>query len=147
MMTLTDFNELASIYHPRLVRTAVKRWGDEGEDVVQEAFLRALENIESFRHDSSFPTWVFGICLNIKADANKTLLPVDDNVDVLKILDTSPTPEEKFSYNQIIALCEKLPRQQRESIFNRLNGEETDRKNLWWAKQVLSGLLGIDDGK
>jgi len=146
MMTPQDFEELANIYHPRLVRSAIKRWGDEGEDVVQEAFLRALNSLDSFKHDSSFSTWIFGICLNIRADANKTAMVYED-VDVMKLLDSSPSPEEEYSYNQILELCEQLPRQQRESIMNRLNGDSSDRKNLWWAKQVLSERLGVKDGK
>ena len=145
-MTLQDFNELATIYHPRLVRSAVKRWGDEGEDVVQEAFLRALSNLDAFKHDSSFSTWIFGICLNIRADNVRSAV-VHEDVDVLKIIDSSPTPEEEYSYNQILDLCERLPRQQRESIMNRLNGDVSDRKNLWWAKQVLAAQLGMDDGE
>ncbi len=79
-MTPQDFEELANIYHPRLVRSAIKRWGDEGEDVVQEAFLRALNSLDSFKHDSSFSTWIFGICLNIRADANKTAMVYEDVV-------------------------------------------------------------------
>jgi len=37
---------------------------DEAEDVAQEAFVRALRNLASFRAESKFSTWLISIALN-----------------------------------------------------------------------------------
>jgi RNA polymerase sigma-70 factor, ECF subfamily len=38
---------------------------DDAEDLAQDAFVRAWRNIGSFRADSAFRTWLFGIAINV----------------------------------------------------------------------------------
>ena len=38
---------------------------EEAEDLAQEAFVRAWRSIGSFRSDSAFRTWMFGIAINV----------------------------------------------------------------------------------
>jgi RNA polymerase sigma-70 factor (ECF subfamily) len=38
---------------------------DEAEDLAQETFVRAWRSIGSFRSDSTFRTWIFGIAINV----------------------------------------------------------------------------------
>lgn len=38
---------------------------EETEDLAQEAFVRAWRSIGSFRSDSAFRTWMFGIAINV----------------------------------------------------------------------------------
>ena len=47
----------------RLARAIVKR-DEEAEDVLQEAYLRAFSNLESFRGDSTLSTWLSRITIN-----------------------------------------------------------------------------------
>ena len=47
-----------------LVRAMTAGDGD-AEDLAQEAFVRAWRSIASFRSDSTFRTWVFGIAINV----------------------------------------------------------------------------------
>lgn len=37
---------------------------DDAEDIMQETFLKAIDNIDRFRGDSSFGTWLYAIALN-----------------------------------------------------------------------------------
>jgi RNA polymerase sigma-70 factor (ECF subfamily) len=62
------FRELYRRHTPRLlgfVHRLLARAGAEAEDVVQETWIRACENLCRFRWDSSFSTWLLGIGLNL----------------------------------------------------------------------------------
>jgi len=43
---------------------ALVKNAEDAEDVAQEAFLRALSNLDSFRAESKFSTWLISIALN-----------------------------------------------------------------------------------
>ena len=43
----------------------------DAEDLTQEAFLRAFQNLENFRGDSSFYTWFYRILVNVCLDATR----------------------------------------------------------------------------
>jgi RNA polymerase sigma-70 factor (ECF subfamily) len=43
----------------------------DAEDLTQEAFLRAFQNLEKFRGDSSFYTWFYRILLNVCTDGRR----------------------------------------------------------------------------
>jgi RNA polymerase sigma-70 factor (ECF subfamily) len=58
-------------YHRRLYATAVHFLGyqdPEAEDVVQEAFERALRGLDSFRGEAGVYTWINHICVNLCFD-------------------------------------------------------------------------------
>ena len=42
---------------------------DEAEDIAQEVFIRAYENLAGFREASSFQTWLYRIASNLAIDA------------------------------------------------------------------------------
>lgn len=61
------FDELVLRYQGQvlnLVRAMTAADG-EAEDLAQDAFVRAWRNICSFRSDSTFRTWLFGIAINV----------------------------------------------------------------------------------
>jgi RNA polymerase sigma-70 factor (ECF subfamily) len=43
----------------------------DAEDLTQEAFLRAFQNLETFRGDSSFYTWFYRILVNVCLDGRR----------------------------------------------------------------------------
>jgi len=43
----------------------------DAEDFTQEAFLRAFQNLENFRGDSSFYTWFYRILVNVCLDGRR----------------------------------------------------------------------------
>jgi len=60
------FDELVNLYQPRMLRTALRilRNMDDAEDAVQQAFVSAWKNLDKFRGDASFSTWITRITLN-----------------------------------------------------------------------------------
>jgi RNA polymerase sigma-70 factor (ECF subfamily) len=60
------FGDLVSKYQRRLVRTLGTLLGNghDALDVAQEAFLKAFLNLDSFRGDAAFYSWLFRIAWN-----------------------------------------------------------------------------------
>lgn len=62
-----ELTQLLEQRRPRLIRIAlgITRDVEDAEDVVQEATLKALIHLESFRHESRMDTWLYAIISNI----------------------------------------------------------------------------------
>ena len=60
------FEQLVKRYGRRLLRISqtVTRNREDSEDAVQEALLKAFQNLAEFREDSQFSTWLIRITLN-----------------------------------------------------------------------------------
>src|SRR6202011_1133469 len=60
------FEQLVKRYDRKLFRIAqhVTHNREDSEDVVQEAFCKAFQNLGQFREDSKFSTWLIRITLN-----------------------------------------------------------------------------------
>ncbi|MFH1841836.1 MAG: sigma-70 family RNA polymerase sigma factor [bacterium] len=66
------FRELYRRYTPRLFQSVWRLLGGadiEAEDVIQETWIRACSNLEKFRYESAFGTWLTGIGLNVARDS------------------------------------------------------------------------------
>ena len=63
---LKAFNILVVKYQDRLVYSVYKFCSDLdlSQDITQEAFVKAYNNIDKFRGDSSFYTWIYRIAIN-----------------------------------------------------------------------------------
>jgi RNA polymerase sigma-70 factor (ECF subfamily) len=100
------FGELYKRHHLRAYRTALRilRNQQDAEDAVQRAFQRALLNLERFREDSSFSTWLTRIAINEalmllrQRRIRKPLLENGVNIEQANgcadVADGRPTPEE-----------------------------------------------------
>lgn len=64
------FEQLVRAYDQSVLRLAMNllRSPEDARDVYQEAFLRVYKNLESFRFDCSFHTWLYRIVTNICLD-------------------------------------------------------------------------------
>src|ERR1700724_2990106 len=60
------FGELVKRYDRKLLRIAqsVTHNREDSQDAVQEAFLKAYQNLAAFREDSQFSTWLIRITVN-----------------------------------------------------------------------------------
>ncbi len=68
----TAFRELYRRVTPTLYRLALRLTGGhqtDAEDVVQEAWQRIVRSLPSFRWQSSFSTWAYGVTLRSGLDA------------------------------------------------------------------------------
>jgi RNA polymerase sigma-70 factor (ECF subfamily) len=70
MGNTSAFEELVRQYDRAVLRLAVHLTGsqEDGQDIYQEAFLRAYVNIGSFRFECSFYTWIYRIVTNLCLD-------------------------------------------------------------------------------
>src|SRR6201997_3829105 len=64
------FEELVRQYDRAVLRLAIHLTGspEDGQDIYQEAFLRAYINLASFRFECSFYTWIYRIVTNLCLD-------------------------------------------------------------------------------
>jgi RNA polymerase sigma-70 factor, ECF subfamily len=64
------FEELVRQYDRAVLRLAVHLTGsqEDGQDIYQEAFLRAYINLARFRFECSFYTWIYRIVTNLCLD-------------------------------------------------------------------------------
>ncbi len=64
---VSGFEALVRRYHPRCMRLAlgILNNREEAEEAVQDAFIRVHANIDSFRGDAKFSTWLYKILYNL----------------------------------------------------------------------------------
>lgn len=98
--------ELYQRHQLKAYRTALRilRNQQDAEDAVQRAFQRALVNLERFREDSTFSTWLTRIAINealMLLRQRRTQEPLHENNGPaapddggVEIADGRPTPEE-----------------------------------------------------
>jgi RNA polymerase sigma-70 factor, ECF subfamily len=100
------FGELYELHRLKVYRTALRilRNQQDAEDAVQRAFQRALVNLERFREDSAFATWLTRIAINealMLLRQRRGAQPLGENRPDEKerggavvVVDKRPTPEE-----------------------------------------------------
>jgi len=69
-----SFRRLYRACTPRLYQFALRVTGrntNDANDVVQEAWVRAVERLHEFRWKSAFTTWLTGIALNCSRELNR----------------------------------------------------------------------------
>src|ERR1700723_1013358 len=104
---LAAFEQLVKRYDRRLLRISqtVTRNREDYEDAVQEAFLKAFQNLAEFREDSQFSTWLIRITVNqslmkLRKQRSQKEVPLDEDLqadgDVLPVdvPDRAPNPEQ-----------------------------------------------------
>src|ERR1700692_3903002 len=63
---VADLVQLVRRYHRKLLRMAqsVTHNTEDSQDAVQEAFLKAFQNLSQFREESKFSTWLIRITVD-----------------------------------------------------------------------------------
>jgi DNA-directed RNA polymerase specialized sigma24 family protein len=103
-MTKEEFDNLAQVFRPRLVKSAVNKWGSVGEDAVQEAFLRAFMDIDKFRGDCAFNSWIFSYAKIVMADWKRSEKLDYVDVDVFDLADGDDTFQSTYAQQWIDSL-------------------------------------------
>src|ERR1700691_1296967 len=101
------FEQLVKKYDRKLLRIAqsVTHNSEDSEDAVQEAFLKAFQNLDQFRGDSQFSTWLIRITLNqslMKLRKQRAIreVPLDEGLQSdgddlpTEVIDWAPNPEQ-----------------------------------------------------
>lgn len=83
----------------------------EAEDILQEAFLKVLQNISSFRQDASLVYWIKRIVINTALNHQRSKLYLYPMVDVgdLKNQYGPEVTISGMSHDELIGLVKRLP--------------------------------------
>jgi RNA polymerase sigma-70 factor (ECF subfamily) len=109
----TAFEQLVEHYERRAFRLAWKITcnHEDAEDVVQNAFVKAFQNLADFRGDSRFYTWLVRITINEalmkirRRHSNQVSIdePIhaDGTSDPIEIEDQAANPEQRYSQHEV----------------------------------------------
>jgi len=143
---------------------------EDARDITQDAFVKAYNNLDKFRLESSFYTWLYRIAMNLAIDATrrrKRRVTTEFDEQVASRDGTGAISEQHHSespsrslerqqlYTHIMAAIEELPEDQRQAILLReLEGlsykdisdimgipEGTVMSRLFYARKKLQKLL------
>lgn len=104
------FNGLVHIHAQGVLNVIYRMCGDAqlAEDAAQETFLRAWQNLPSYRTGTPLRNWLYRIAVNAGTDMlrkNRRILP--DDIEDLKLTDGGPSLESLVSQNERIKLVQK----------------------------------------
>jgi RNA polymerase sigma-70 factor (ECF subfamily) len=108
------FEQLVKRYDRKLFRIAqsVTHNREDSQDAVQEAFLKAFQNLGQFRGDSQFSTWLIRITVNqslskLRKQRVTREVSLDEDFgtdeDILprEVIDWAPNAEELYSVSEL----------------------------------------------
>jgi len=172
------FEQLVKRYDRKLFRIAqsVTHNREDSQDAVQEAFLKAFQNLGQFRGDSQFSTWLIRITVNqslMKLRKQRAIrevsldedLRTDEDLLPREVIDWAPNPEQRYSVSELrnilIKTIEELqPILRTVFVLQDLEGLSTDqtaevlnlsqsavKSRLWRARLLLRERLNKYFGK
>jgi RNA polymerase sigma-70 factor, ECF subfamily len=104
---LDAFETLANRYEARVYSLALRmlRQEQDAEDVTQQTFLSALENLKGFRGDAGFATWLLRIATHaalkvIRKRKGLDFVSLEANTDETDRYETIPHPEYIADWRQ-----------------------------------------------
>jgi len=91
---------------------------DRADDLVQEALVRALSNIDSFEPGTNMPAWLFTILRNqFRSDYRKRRREVEDaNGKYAESLKSLPEQPGQIELSEFRRALSELPQDQREAL-------------------------------
>lgn len=105
---LSAFEELVNRHERRIYTLALRITGsvEEAQDVTQQAFLNAMEHLDTFRGSAAFGTWITRIAANValKVLRKRRGLPTE-SLDAA----TSPDDEGRIAHPEYIAEWRDTP--------------------------------------
>jgi RNA polymerase sigma-70 factor (ECF subfamily) len=169
------FRPIVERYQNRLYAMVVGMVRDEAEakDLVQNAFIKAYQNLDSFRIDSAFYTWLYRIAMNLAIDScrkrrrrrtgsfDEAVGTRDEDGEVV-LVHHAASPGEALQRKQlrerIFAAMDELTEDQREVLLLReVEGlsyaeisesmgipEGTVMSRLFYARKRMQALLSAD---
>lgn len=97
------FSRLIESNKSKLYALALKMTGNklDAEDIVSETLIKAIDNIEKFRGDSAFGTWLYSIALN----QSRALLAKQKQTDIKELEEYLPDKSsEEMHQNKSVQL-------------------------------------------
>ena len=95
------FTELVCRYQDSIVNLTYRMCGDIhlAEDAAQEAFVRVWQNLNSYKPQYAFRSWLYKIAANVALDALRRQRPTAE-LDSLSLADPASSPEQSAEENQ-----------------------------------------------
>jgi len=114
------FEELVRRYDRNVFRIAnhITHNAEDAEDVVQEAFLKAYQNLDRFQEQSKFYTWLVRIAVNealmkLRRRRSDKTVSMDQDIETeedtipREIADWSPNPEQQYKQEELKEILTK----------------------------------------
>src|SRR5215467_7399767 len=111
---ISAFEELVRRYDRNVFRIAlhITQNREDAEDVVQDAFLKAYQNLANFQEQSKFYTWLVRIAVNealmrLRRRRPERMVSLDEDVKTeedsmpREVADWSPNPEQQYSQAEL----------------------------------------------
>lgn len=145
------YNVLVLKYQDRLVYSVYKFSKDYelAQDITQEAFIKAYKNIDKFRGDSQFYTWIYRIAINtaknvLSSKARASEVYDNDTADQLlsESASTSENPENILQADQLRSEINKALQGLPEDIRATLSLREFDGLSYEEIADVLGCPIG-----
>ena len=116
------FSELVARYQDKVYRFLLRLTGSPGDamDLTQDAFLRAYQNLDRWRPDALFRTWLFRIARNLAFDR----LRRDKIVEFVALDEQDDTPDHAAGPEQALATAQRV--RLLESALTRLSPEHRE---------------------
>ena len=104
------FSELVRLHAQGVLNVIYRMCGDvqQAEDAAQETFIRAWQNLSSYRPQTSLRNWLYRIAVNVGTDMlrkEKRILP--DAIEDLHLTDSGLELESLVSQQERTALVQK----------------------------------------
>jgi RNA polymerase sigma-70 factor, ECF subfamily len=117
---LEAFSELVRRYDRNIFRIAqhITHNEEDAQDVVQDAFLKAYQNLEQFQGNSKFYTWLVRIAVNealmrLRKRRTDRTVSLDEDVETeegtmpREVADWSPNPEQIYGQSELGDILKK----------------------------------------
>ncbi len=117
---VTAFEELVKRYDRNIFRIAhhITQNREDAEDVVQDAFLKAYENLEQFQGNSKFYTWLVRIAVNeslmkLRRRRSDRTVSLDEDIETeedtmpREVADWSPNAEQLYKQGELKDILRK----------------------------------------
>src|SRR6266498_113576 len=117
---ISAFEELVKRYDRNVFRIAqhITQNREDAEDVVQDAFLKAYENLKNFQGQSKFYTWLVRIAVNealmrLRRRRPDRMVSLDEDVKTeddsvpREVADWSPNPEQQYSQAELREILDR----------------------------------------
>jgi RNA polymerase sigma-70 factor (ECF subfamily) len=103
---VSSYAALFQRYNQRVFRAvrSILRDEPESEDVVQQAWVAALENLDRFRGDAAFATWLTRIAVNealTRHRRRRRMSRLLESVAELGLIELEPSPEQEAASGEI----------------------------------------------
>jgi RNA polymerase sigma-70 factor (ECF subfamily) len=114
------FEQLVRKYDRNVFRIAnhITQNREDAEDVVQDAFLKAFQNLEQFQGQSKFYTWLVRIAVNealmrLRRRRPERMVSLDEDINTgedtipREVTDWAPNPEQLYNQSELREILQK----------------------------------------